>query len=776
MRFWTALVLLFLPALRAHAQSWSETFADGDLSSNPVWSGETAYWRLTPAGPDWALASAGPEASDTLSIETRSSVAYGAWTFTAGYTGGPLSNFNLARIYLTSEAEGALHEAVGFYIQIGSNERDLRLYHNTPAGRTLLGQSAADVLNAAEVEGTLRVLRRPGTGWEVMLDDSLLFTASDIQNPSSRPARFGVWVKHTRTRAGDFRFDDIVVEAGDDADPDTTSPPPPIPPGALVINEIHFAPSPAENEFVEILNRSDAPVDLRSLSLADNRDEPVPVTTHEIRLAPGAMAVFVRDADVFEAAFPGREPLAVANWPSLNNDADDVRLRSGSALLDAVSYRADWGVAGASLERRDPAGPSDYRGNWGTSVAPARATPGQRNTLFAPDTEPPELLLAEQQSETTVVIFWDESLTEQSLSPARFRIDERQPERVEPLDPATLRLHFAASIDGERLHATDIGDRAGNTRVALEAPVALVPSTGDLAINELLYEPRADPFDSRPDQPEYLELVNRSGRWLSLRGLRLVGREDEQGEADTLRHEAPLPVAPPGGFAVWFAVQGGDLAGAFPGLPDIEAVAWLPVNSASLGLGNAGDQVRLVHAEGAIDAVTYRPEWHHPLLAERRGIALERRWPDAPADESASWSSSVSSDGGTPGRANSVWQDPDIGLPAPESPGNKMAIQPAVFSPDGDGRDDVCLIRVRVAEAPAIVRTRIFNTDGRLIRTLAEAHFSGFEYTATWDGRDDAGERVPIGRYIVLVDAFLEAQKTSRSYKKTVVVAALLSP
>ena len=79
-------------------------------------------------------------------------------------------------------------------------------------------------------------------------------------------------------------------------------------------------------------------------------------------------------------------------------------------------------------------------------------------------------------------------------------------------------------------------------------------------------------------------------------------------------------------------------------------------------------------------------------------------------------------------------------------------------------------------EAPAIVRTRIFNTDGRLIRTLAEAHFSGFEYTATWDGRDDAGERVPIGRYIVLVDAFLEAQKTSRSYKKTVVVAALLSP
>ncbi len=776
MRFWIPLFLLLFPAFGAFAQSWSETFADGDFSDNPAWSGDTAFWRLIPSGLDWALASAGPEASDTLSLETLSSVAYGTWTFTAGYAGGPLSNFNLARIYFASEAGGSLHEAAGYYIQIGSNERDVRLYLNTPAGRTLLGQSAADLLNEEEVMVSLRIVRRPNRGWEVALDDSLLFSALDPPTPSVLPARFGVWVKHTRTRAGDFRFDDFSVEAGDEAEPDTTSPPkPPIPPGALIVNEIHFAPAPAENEFVEIMNRSDAPVDLRALSLADNRDVPVPVTLQTTLLPPGAFAVLVRDADAFEAAFPGREPIVVANWPTLNNDADEVRLYSGAVLLDRVPYQADWGEAGASLERRDPAGPSDNRSNWGASLSAARATPGQINTLFAPDTEAPLLLLAEQDTESTVTVFWNEPLADESLLPSRFQIGDQAPGTVEQLEPTTLRLHFTEPIAGERLRAIDIADRAGNLREAIEAPIALRPSRGDLAINELMYEPRADPFDGRPDQPEYLELVNLSGRWLSLRGLRMVGREDERGEADTLRHEVVRPVAPPGGYVVWFAVRGGDLAGAFPGLPDFNAATWLPVGAASLGLGNSGDHVRIMLREEEIDAVTYRPDWHHPLLAETRGIALERRWPGAPAGSRASWSSAVAPDGGTPGRANSILQDPGAGTPGPETTGDPMTIQPVIFSPDGDGRDDVCLIRVRVSEAPALVRTRVFDSEGRLVRTLGKAHFSGIDYTILWDGRDDAGERVRIGRYIVLVDAFLEAEKTSRSYKKTVVVATPLA-
>ncbi|MEZ4703427.1 MAG: lamin tail domain-containing protein [Rhodothermales bacterium] len=754
------LILLLAGAPPAAVPSWRETFADGDLRRDPAWTGDTTRWMLAPAGADWMLLSAGPEASDTLALETASTAAYGAWTISAGYAGGPLSNFNLSRIYLMAEAGGALDEASSYFIQIGSNDHDVRLYRAASGIRTLLGQSAPDYLDGDTARLALRVERRRGAGWQVFDGGVLLFEAPDAGDVPA--ARFGLWVKHTRARGGDFFFDDIAVE-GDAGPP----PPPALEPGALVINEIHFAPTPSAGEFVELYNRSARPINLRGLTLADDRDEPALIALNDLWIEPDAYRVLVRDSVVFRDRYPGVPAVTMPDWPSLNNDADVVTLYAGATPIDAVAYEAGWGLPGVSLERRDPGGPAWLPGNWGASVDPDGATPGRRNSRFEPDRTAPALLLAEWDAEEQVTTYWSEPVAVASVSSDRFRIGPASPQRLAFIGPDVIRLVFTGPPAGDRLRVSRVTDLTGNDTGDLDAPLARAPAPGELALNEILYEPRADPFDNRADQPEYAEIVNRSSDWLSLRRIELAGPEDEQGAADTLRHEAPPTALAPGALAIWYAGREGDLAGAFPSLPAPHLAPRLSVDAATLGFGNSGDTIRLLADGALIDAVTYRPDWHYPLLAETRGIALERRWRDAPNDLAASWSSSVDPEGGTPGRPNSIAQEQASGSP----PAEGLTVAPSPFSPDGDGHDDAALLRVASLEAPAVVRARIFDSEGNAVRRLDTARLAGFDTTLAWDGRDDAGEVVRIGLYIALVDVFYADRRAGRTYKAPVIVA-----
>ena len=45
----------------------------------------------------------------------------------------------------------------------------------------------------------------------------------------------------------------------------------------------------------------------------------------------------------------------------------------------------------------------------------------------------------------------------------------------------------------------------------------------------------------------------------------------------------------------------------------------------------------------------------------------------------------------------------------------------------------------------------LFNASGRLVRRLHEGDLPAGETTVSWDGRDDAGRKVPAGVYLVKV-------------------------
>lgn len=551
-------------------------------------------------------------------------------------------------------------------------------------------------------------------------------------------------------------------------------------PGDIVINEIMYDPPQTDQEYVELFNLSDKTFDLSQFQLSDNRLQPVNVPPGV--LLPGDYAVLVRDATAFSAAFPGVAFLEVGSWPALNNGGDTSVLSFGESVIDSVAFLPSFGGEDVSLERIDPEGPSNSRFNFGATVAAMGGTPGARNSIFAPDVTPPAPLFAEQVDATIIDVGFNEPLDLPSVVPASFLLDDgRSPTSAMLLDEGTrARLTFAAAPSGLRLTVLNVRDLRGNLLEAGEVSIAFQPVAGDLVINEILFDPLADDEDNIPDQREYFELFNRSARSLSLRNGYWTDVPDERGEADTLLFGDKALVVVPGGFAVVFAqpedvanlATESNLALAFPNIDfTAEGITLIALDRSSLSLVNGGDLIHLHRSDNTtLDSVFYDPGWHSPSLIDTKGVSLERIVLNGGANNPTNWTSSVAAAGGTPGRPNSVFIPPD----APPTEAG-LTIEPSPFSPDRDGRDDNTAIRYALSSNVALIRVRIYDAHGRLVRTLEDAALSGNSGQIIWDGLDDRGRDLRIGIYVVVLEAINTAGGTTEAFKKTVVLARPLN-
>jgi hypothetical protein len=145
--------------------------------------------------------------------------------------------------------------------------------------------------------------------------------------------------------------------------------------GPLEATEVQFHPGAGEGEWVEVRNRSGAPLALSAFTLADRASAGARLVTVAM-LAPDSLAVLAQDRAALLAAFPGLDTarvVAAAPWASLNNSddstgvADMVVLRGTDGLLvERVAYSSAGVPAGTPLEKRG--------GLWGPASA-TRGTP-----------------------------------------------------------------------------------------------------------------------------------------------------------------------------------------------------------------------------------------------------------------------------------------------------------------------------------------------------------------------------------------------------------------
>ena len=195
-------------------------------------------------------------------------------------------------------------------------------------------------------------------------------------------AAFEVMV--TAPAAGKWRLVARARLAGDEApENDTDTLRARIGKGPLRVAEVQFHPAAGEGEWIEVMNRSGAALELDAFTLADRNGDPGTIDGGA-PLPPESLAVLAQDPAALLARYPGLDPGRVRRahpWPSLNNSDDPAGVADVIALVETdgtpcerVAYSAAGVPAGVPLERRDegfvPA--LDPRG---TPLAPPKTLP-----------------------------------------------------------------------------------------------------------------------------------------------------------------------------------------------------------------------------------------------------------------------------------------------------------------------------------------------------------------------------------------------------------------
>lgn len=550
-------------------------------------------------------------------------------------------------------------------------------------------------------------------------------------------------------------------------------------PGQVVITEIFPDPSPVvglpEAEYVEIYNASNQLIDLANWQFGDrgSTNAVFPAQT----LFPGDYLVLCPTASV--DSFPGLNVLGLSNFPSLNNSGDSLEiLNSSGTVVDFAYYSDSWYQdenkedGGYSLERIDPsyACPSD--GNWRASNDIKGGTPGAVNSVNGSysDVDAPQLDRATLIAPTILRLYFNEEMNRSSLETVtHYSIDQGIGQPLVAIAPSggtvsrIVDLLLGSPLDSNQVYCitvTDVEDCPGNAIGADGQAcfgIPLYPQPGDLVINEILFNPYTGGSD-------FVELYNRSDKVLDLSDL-IIGEieagTDSAFNTDQVSDESFLLL--PQSYVCLTADRAFQIATYDPQDPS----AVFEMSSFPTYDDSEGECVILNDSGKILDRFFYLDDYHFPNLDDKEGVSLERLSFDGDSQDPGNWHSAASTVRyATPGYKNSQLLDPAAN-------GENVWIEPETFSPDLDGMDDLAGIYYRFGEPGTNARVTIFDNRGRLVRQLQQNTLLPTEEgNFTWDGTNDAGNKVPVGIYVILFETSNPNTGTNQTFKLGCVVAA----
>ncbi len=545
----------------------------------------------------------------------------------------------------------------------------------------------------------------------------------------------------------------------------------------LVINEILYKrSSDGGPEFIELYNRSDKNFILDGWTIADAAG--IATLTGDIRFPAGEYLVLTDDQTFAEN---NAKIYHVPSFPSLNDTGDILYIRNENRLtIDSLHYKSNWGdnLSGVSLERKDPGSASNDASNWVMSEDPTGITPGRKNAGFEEDDLPPDVIFSKHLDNGKIEVHFNEFIAlsdevEFILGSNRLDIAEYNPAEGNKIVLSSAKEKRKSS--DAVITVNNLSDVRGNKTESANIAVSQPVRPGDLVINEIMYNPLSDSEDNMPDQSEYIELRNITDHAISLEGILLHDAPDEN---NNLRILTPVRTEsrwiPAQDIVLIYADQSAGLKNSkiadFFDLDIEETDSPLRVDRTTLSLASTGDAIYIADSTGTtIDSVFYDESWQNPNLIDTRGIALERINPGGPGNDAANWGSSINEKGGTPGSENSIYQKPEKA-----SVDFGISFSPNPFSPDNDGYEDNLFINYSLDASDYLIKIRIYDRYGRLVRKLEDGKPAGFEGSIIWDGRRDDGSRNRIGIYIVVFEAYDSSTGKNKAFKETVVLARRL--
>lgn len=160
----------------------------------------------------------------------------------------------------------------------------------------------------------------------------------------------------------------------------------------LVINEIHYNPdqNPIREEFIELYNPSNAPVNLSLWRLRNAVEYVFPSGT---TIPAGGYLVVASEPATIQSRYG---VTALGPWSgNLSSDGERLTLRDAADnIVDEVNYKAEfpWPIAadgnGASMELINPALDNDLGSSWASPLNPMQPSPGAQNQVFATNAAP----------------------------------------------------------------------------------------------------------------------------------------------------------------------------------------------------------------------------------------------------------------------------------------------------------------------------------------------------------------------------------------------------
>lgn len=262
------------------------------------------------------------------------------------------------------------------------------------------------------------------------------------------------------------------------------------------------------------------------------------------------------------------------------------------------------------------------------------------------DNEPPELVSAVAETDSSVVLTFDEAISlESSLIVSNYFVDNGIGNPIQAshneFDKAVINLYFATTFELGTNYLIDVSgirDLAENIMEPTQLEFSYYrPQPYDIVINEIMADPT--PTVGLPEY-EYLELYNRTTSTIDLDGWTLI--------IGTSEKEFSSKAILPGGYlilakelAYYDFIDYGDFYG-----------------FSSFSLTNSGQIIELVSKEGVvISAISYSSNWYHNPEKEEGGWSIEQKNPDNICSGDENWTASTNVLGGSPGSINSVAND-----------------------------------------------------------------------------------------------------------------------
>ena len=214
------IVLLLLFASFTATAQLSDDFSDGNITENPVWSGNTANYIISNSTAIPALMRPGLQSANTVADTTYLSTPFNValtdsmeWIFWAKMSFNPSSN-NFGRVYLVSNSDVLTTNLFGYYVALSHNGVD-RLHLVRQDGDIHTALIVGTVANFNKTTNVVRVrVKRDNSGnWTLMSDTlggdvfAIEGTANDVTYSSS--SYFGVFTQYTLSNASKFYFDDF---------------------------------------------------------------------------------------------------------------------------------------------------------------------------------------------------------------------------------------------------------------------------------------------------------------------------------------------------------------------------------------------------------------------------------------------------------------------------------------------------------------------------------------------------------------------------------------